>query len=207
LTTLAADTAHEYSQLETVYLAIACGVFVLVAAAIAIAVVRGRRRARASGSDERNGLEIAYAVVLALVAAFLVAATFRTEDRVDRVARGLRVDVSAGQWNWRFTYPAAGVTVFRGARRPTVLTVPVGREVELHGTSRDVVHSFWVPGTRFKRDLFPRSTTRFSVMWSRPGWYDGECAEFCGVFHADMRFRVHAVSPAAFRAWLAGARK
>lgn len=202
----AVDTRHEYAGLETIYLAIACGVFVVVAGAIAIAVLRYRRRGddhHPSGRDERNLAEGAYVVVLALITAFLVGATFKVEDRVDHIARGLRVDVSAGQWNWRFTYPASGVTSFRGPKRPAVLTVPTGREVLFHATSRDVVHSFWVPGTRFKRDLFPGTTTRFDVMWRRPGWYDGECAEFCGLLHGDMRFRVHALPPAAFGAWLA----
>jgi cytochrome c oxidase subunit 2 len=202
----AVDTRHEYAGLEKLYLAVAAAVFAVVFLAITIAVLRGRRRDRASAKDERNVLEGAYVVVLTLVAALLVAATFRVEDRVDRVSRGLRVDVTAGQWSWRFAYPGAGVSVFRGPKRPAVLTVPTGTEVLFHATSSDVVHSFWVPGTRFKRDLFPRTTTRFDVMWRRPGWYDGECAEFCGLLHGDMRFRVHALPPAEFRAWLAGAR-
>lgn len=200
------DTRHEFAGLETIYLAIACGVFVIVTGAIAIAVIRYRRRRddqHPSGRDERKLLEGAYVVVLAVVTAFLVGATFRVEDRTDRVASGgVRVDVSAGQWNWRFTYPGTNRASFRAAHGQTVLTVPTGREVVFHATSRDVVHSFWVPGTRFKRDVFPHTTTRFSLMWRHPGWYAGECAEFCGLFHGDMRFRVHAIPAAAFRRWL-----
>lgn len=173
-----------------------------------MAVVRYRRRSsdhHPTGRDERKLLEGAYVVVLVLIAAFLVGATFTVEDRVDPLPRhpGLRVDVTAGQWNWRFAYAGTRVTSFRGVHGESVLTVPTGTEVAFHATSRDVVHSFWVPGTRFKRDVFPHTVTVFDLMWPHAGSYRGECAEFCGLLHADMRFRVHALPPAAFRAWLA----
>jgi cytochrome c oxidase subunit II len=205
------DTAHEYSTLETIYLAIACAVFVAVALAIAFAVLRYRRR-RADelpkGKDERDLAEGLYVVGLILIVVFLVGATFKTEDKTDRVVKnpGLRVDVVASQWNWKFVYPQSGVQVFGGSNRNPTLMVPTGTEVAFHGTSRDVIHSFWVPGTRFKRDLFPHTTSVFDLMWPKPGSWDGECAEFCGLLHSNMRFEVHAVAPAQFRAWLAGQR-
>jgi cytochrome c oxidase subunit II len=212
MTAARVDTRHEYAGLEAIYLWIAAVVFAVVALAIAVAVIRYRRRGHdqhPGGRDEHNLLEGIYVAVLAAIAAFLVGATFAVEDRTDRVTDrpGLRVDVSVAQWNWRFSYPAAGVTSFRGPRTQTILTVPTGTEVAFHATSRDVVHSFWVPGTRFKRDVFPHSTTTFDLMWKHPGWYRGECAEFCGVLHADMRFSVHALPPAAFRRWLAAQRR
>jgi cytochrome c oxidase subunit 2 len=202
------DTAHEYSGLETIYLSIACAVFVLVWGTIGFAIIRYRRRRadeRPQGKDERSVAEGIYVVVLILVTAFLVGATFTTEDKTDRVARdpGLRVDVIGAQWNWKFVYPQQGVTVFGGSNRNPTLTVPTQTEIAFHGTSRDVIHSFWVPGTRFKRDLFPHTTSIFDLSWPHAGEWDGECAEFCGLLHANMRFKVRAVSPADFQRWAA----
>jgi cytochrome c oxidase subunit 2 len=205
---LMVDTAHQYSGLETIYLAIASVVFALVACALAVAVIRYRRRSRdqhPTGKDERNLAEGLYVAVLVVVTAFLVGATFTVEDRVDRLDEHpqLRIDVVAAQWNWKFSYPGKGVSSFGGSRGTAVLTVPVDTEVAFHATSRDVIHSFWVPERRFKRDIFPHTTTVFDLMWTKPGWYGGECAEFCGLLHGDMRFRVHALPRDEFDSWLA----
>jgi cytochrome c oxidase subunit 2 len=209
--TVAADTAHEYSRLETIYLSIACGVFVLVALAIAFALIRYRRRRddqHPTGKDERDVPEGLYVLGLALIAAFLVTITFRTEAKTDHLVAhpGLRVDVIGAQWSWKFVYTGTGVQELGTPSHLPELVVPTGTEVAFKGTSRDVIHSFWVPGTRFKRDVFPRTTSTFDLEWPKAGTWDGECAEFCGYLHANMRFRVRALPPAQFRAWLASRR-
>jgi len=114
---------------------------------------------------------------------------------------GLEVVVTAAQWNWRFSYPAYGITQQSTPTRPAQLVVPTGTAVHFTATSRDVIHSFWVPDRRFKRDVFPRSNTSFDLSWSKPGFSRGECAEFCGLLHANMSFVVDAMAPADFRAW------
>jgi cytochrome c oxidase subunit 2 len=68
--------------------------------------------------------------------------------------------------------------------------------------SQDVVHSFWVPALRFKRDAWPDATTRFELTVDRAGVYAGHCAEFCGLHHADMNFTVVAESRDRFDRWL-----
>jgi cytochrome c oxidase subunit 2 len=201
------DTRHEYAGLEAIYLPIAIGVFVLVLLAVAIAIVRGRIRARrgevGSQRKERDPLEIGYAVVLVLVIAFLVYETFTTENKVDAIAKtpGLEVKASAGQWSWRFSYPDYGVTVQQSERSKAVLVVPTDTEVHFSATSRDVIHAFYVPGRRFKRDLFPGRNSIFTLMWPEPGRFRGLCAEFCGLLHSHMDFVVEAMPPDRFRAW------
>jgi cytochrome c oxidase subunit 2 len=201
------DTRHEYAGLESLYLPIAIGVFAVVLVLTAYALLRGRRRARrdeiGSQRKEHNPLEIGYAVVLVLVIAFLVYETFSTEDRTDAIAKspGLEVKVTAGQWNWRFSYPAYGISVQQSPTAKAVLTVPTGTEVHFTGTSNDVIHSFYVPGTRFKRDLFPGKNSSFDLLWARPGRYRGLCAEYCGLLHSHMDFVVDARTPDDFRAW------
>jgi cytochrome c oxidase subunit II len=207
------DKRHEYAALESIYLPIAIGVFAAVTLLVGFAVVRAlirRRRGELLGSqtEENNPLEIGYAVVLALVIAFLVHETFGTESKTDAVAKtpGLEVKVSAGQWNWRFSYPAYGITTQSSEQDPALLVVPTGTTVHFTARSNDVIHAFYVPGQRFKRDLFPGKNSSFDVAWSEPGHFKGECAEFCGYLHAHMNFTVVAMPPRQFRAWAASHR-
>jgi cytochrome c oxidase subunit 2 len=205
------DTRHEFAGLESVYLPIAFAVFGIVTLLVLYALVR-RRRSRVgdvgSQRKENNPLELAYAGLLLAIVVVLVILTFSTEDKVDAVTTrpGLEVKITAAQWNWRFSYPAYGITEQSTPTHPAMLVVPTGTVVHFTGTSRDVIHSFWVPGRRFKRDVFPRNNTTFELTWPRPVFEGGECAEFCGLLHANMDFRVEALAPADFRAWVAAHR-
>jgi cytochrome c oxidase subunit 2 len=132
----------------------------------------------------------------------LLAFTFTTETDVDRVAAArVQIAVTASQWGWRFDY-GGGRAVVGNDRTLPVLVVPAGEPVGFRLMSRDVIHAFWVPELRFKRDAFPRRTTRFDLVFAKPGSYAGSCAEFCGLHHADMRFGVRAVSRDEFDRWL-----
>jgi cytochrome c oxidase subunit 2 len=205
------DKRHDFAGLESVYLPIAGAVFAIVTLLVLYAVIRRRRRGPdeiGSQRKENNPLELAYAGLLVAIVVFLVALTFATEDRTDAITGrpGLEVKIAAGQWSWRFSYPAYGITQQSTPLRPAQLVVPTGTIVHFTGTSTDVIHSFWVPDRRFKRDLFPRNNTRFDITWTKPGFARGECAEFCGLLHANMDFVVDALSPADFRAWVAAHR-
>jgi cytochrome c oxidase subunit 2 len=201
------DTRHEYAGLEGIYLPIAIAVFAIVTLLVAYAIVRGRIRRRreeiGSQRPEHNPLEIAVGVVLVLIIAFLVYQTFSTEDRTDAIAAspGLEIKASAGQWDWRFSYPAYGITAQQSPSSKAVLVVPTGTVVHFTATSQDVIHAFYVPGRRFKRDLFPGRNSSFDLAWTQPGRFRGECAEFCGYLHSHMDFVVEAMPPARFRAW------
>lgn len=120
-----------------------------------------------------------------------------------------QLDVTGQQFQWTFSYPdilnADGqpVTLNSGFRGEfDALTIPAGREIALHLTSIDVIHSFWIPKLAGKLDAIPG---RINTMWIRvdePGSFSGQCAEFCGLNHADMLFRVTALSEEDFQAWV-----
>ena len=84
------------------------------------------------------------------------------------------------------------------------LVMPVGQKVKLNITSRDVIHSFWIPRLNGKKDAVPG---RIHPLWmeaDQPGLYDGQCTEFCGLSHANMRMAVAALNDADWKQWVAG---
>ncbi|HEX4466563.1 MAG TPA: cytochrome c oxidase subunit II [Solirubrobacteraceae bacterium] len=204
--TAAADTAHTYDHVRGIYFPIAIGVFALVVGALFVLLVRGARRRSAPGrTSDALGFELGYAAILACVVAFLVVVTFRSETPLDRTAAhpAVRIGVTAAQWSWRFTY-ANGATVSDVSTwHPAVALVPTGEEVEFFGSSRDVIHGFWVPQLHFQRQFLPGYVTRFDLRFDTSGRYGGECSVFCGEQHSQMHFALEAVSPTRFAQWLA----
>jgi cytochrome c oxidase subunit II len=121
------------------------------------------------------------------------------------------VEVVAFKWNWQFNY-RDGV----GEEAKTVastlgtddviplLVLPTGKTIRFEETSRDVIHSFWVPELLFKRDVFPGSVrNKFDVTLDKEGRYVGRCAELCGTYHAFMQFELVVVSPEKFDQFIA----
>ena len=204
---LASDTRHQFAGLFSLYLWVTIVTAAVVFAVVLFAAVRYRRRpGRApSARTEASAVELVFALVLVGVIAVLVHGTFTTENRVDAIASNVQrqVEVTAFKWGWRFTYPGTGVSIVGDNVRPPTLHLPVGEPIVFSQRSQDVVHSFWVPALRFKRDVWPDATTRFELTVDRAGVYDGACAEFCGLHHTDMTFRVVAESPTQFDRWLA----
>ncbi len=109
----------------------------------------------------------------------------------------LDVRVTARQWTWQFDYPREG---FSGANE---LVVPVGKAVKLTMTSEDVLHSFFVPEFRIKKDVIPK---RYSVVWfeaPETGVFNVFCTEYCGKDHSRMITRVRVVSQEDYQKWVA----
>jgi len=207
------DTRNQFFDVWNVYWPIALAVFLVVLGAVVFLGLRYRSRSREipRGKDESTPVEIGYALVLACIAAFLVFLTFsRMPGSEDANATGKPVDirVTAARWNWRFEYPGLGF-VEQGTRQHIpVLRVPVDTEIEFTGSSLDVIHSFFVPEERFKRDVFPSQHTRWEMVFDAPGNHvgGGECAEFCGLEHSNMNFDVLAMPRPEFARWARGAR-
>jgi cytochrome c oxidase subunit II len=202
------DTRDLYQGLEAIYLPVALAVVAIFWLVVVYAVVRRRRHDdRLPSQRAESRLEYVYAGVLVVTAAVLVALTFHTEDKIDgrqSAARSLRVEVIAAQWRWTFRYPDQGVTV--RSRGTPELVVPTGTRIDFTGTSRDVVHAFFIPERRYKMQLFRGGTSRWDLEWPEPTEQDGlagECTFYCGLYHARMRFLVRAVTPEQFRAWVA----
>jgi cytochrome c oxidase subunit 2 len=108
--------------------------------------------------------------------------------------------VNGQQYIWRFDYPgftpgSAGVFSYHD------MYVPINTTVTLDITSSDVDHSWWIPALGGKADAIPSYVNHTWFRISKPGVYTGQCAELCGENHADMRARVIAVTPQAFKNW------
>lgn len=206
------EQAADVERIWDVFLYLALGIGALVAGLVVFVVVRRRSRRHELPRQTREHipLEVAYTIVPLLIVAGLFAITFASVRALDDVDGpedvDLVVDVLAFQWQWQFTYPTAGVVVTGSEVETPELVLPAEASVRFDLTSADVIHSFWVPGFRYKRDMFPGETTAFQVdVGSTTGsWPDtGVCSEFCGLDHHKMRFDVRIVTPAEFDEWLA----
>jgi cytochrome c oxidase subunit 2 len=202
------DTRNQFYDIWNVYWLIALAVFVIILAAVVFLGLRYRSRSREipTGKDENEPLEAAYAIGLACIAAFLVFLTFsHMPGTTDNEATGkpLEVKVTGARWNWRFEYPEFGIVEQGTQNHIPVLRVPVDTQVEFEGRSIDVIHSFWIPEQRFKRDVFPGFPNHWEMVFGKvvdsPG--GGSCAEFCGLEHWDMVFNVLVMPQAAFERW------
>lgn len=125
-------------------------------------------------------------ILASLLALFLLwwVIGFRQYSRMsDPPPNAIQIYVTAKQWMWSFAYP-------NGVGSNSVLYVPAGRPVKLVMTSRDVIHSFFVPSFRVKRDVLPGRATMMWFEAKRPGRYPLYCTEFCGAGHSTMRGEV-----------------
>jgi cytochrome c oxidase subunit 2 len=198
--------ASEFAgQLDDLYLTIfwwAMAVFVVVEGLLVYVIVRYRARPGAPPPAPLHGntlLEIAWTlapvVILISIAVPTIRLIFETDGTPDDGA--LAVEVVGRQWWWEFRYPELGIVTANELR------LPVGRQAALQMTSDDVIHSFWVPRLGGKRDLTLGRTTRLAFTPDSVGTFPGQCAEFCGPSHANMRVRVEVLDSAAFAAWVA----
>jgi cytochrome c oxidase subunit 2 len=207
----ASAEGRDVATLYTGFVAIAVVVGVIVFGSTTWSVLRYRRR-----RDEPAGtlppqthgslrLESAWTAIPIVTVLGLFGATLvvlnRVETMSDRPAAVIRVE--AFRWGWSFQYPDLGITVSGIGTPGPEIVVPVGEPIRLTVTSADVVHSFYVPQFLFKRDAVPGRETSFEFTVDSAGSYRGQCAEFCGIYHARMPFTVRAVAPAEYDAWVA----
>lgn len=177
-------------------------VFVLVELGLLVAIFKFRGRPDDPEPEQVHGntkLEILWTAIPAVILAFIAVPTIRAIFQLAETPAGevLTVEAIGHQWWWEFRYPELGI-VTAGE-----MHVPVGRTIDMKLSSVDVLHSFWIPQFAGKRDVFPGRTT---FLWFRAdvaGNYTGQCAEFCGLQHGRMGFRVIAQEPAEFEAWTA----
>ena len=195
----ARDILHVYGIVTWV----AIGIALVVGVALAWIIVRFRDRPGVSRVPAQTHghtlLEISWTIAPALVLLAIAIPTiqviFRTQAAPPRDA--LEITVYGHQWWWEFRYPALQVVT------ANELHVPAGRPVALTLQGPDVIHSFWVPQLGGKRDVVPGRLNRLTFTAETPGEYRGQCAEFCGVSHANMGMRVIVDAPEAFARWVA----
>jgi cytochrome c oxidase subunit II len=177
---------------------------VFVSVALTLILLRFRARPGVDGLPRQirghTALELAWTIAPALILLVIAIPTIQVIFRTQTAAappRALVVTVRGWQWWWEFRYPSLDVVT------ANELHLPVGRPVVLALEGPDVIHSFWVPQLGGKRDVVPGRLNHISLTPERAGEYWGQCAEFCGASHANMRLRVIVEDPAAFDRWVA----
>jgi cytochrome c oxidase subunit 2 len=180
-------------------------IFSVILATLLYCVLRFRRRPDAPDQDgasfsgTRSGL-LETAWIGGSLVLTLGLAAFGTREY--RMIRGddhadLDIQVNASQWSWDFFYPAYN-------EYGTGLNLPKGKRVRLLLTSKDVIHSFWVPEFRVKQDAVPGRVVRLLLTPDRVGDYILLCAELCGTDHTIMSAKVHVMEPGDFEKAMKG---
>jgi cytochrome c oxidase, subunit II len=196
------DFAKIGDDIQTTTFYWAFGVFVLVEGALLYAIFRFRGKPGDAEPRQVHGnttVEIVWTVIPALILAAIAVPTVRGIFQTAAVPTGdvLKVEVVGHQWWWEFRYPDLHITT------ANEIHIPVGQTVSFHMGTVDVVHSFWPPRFAGKRDVFPNRETRLWFQAKATGEYPGQCAEFCGIEHGRMAFRIKAQTPEEFQAWVA----
>src|SRR6266567_1894192 len=182
-------------------IAICIFIFSIVAAVMIYAVLRFRVREDDFEDGPpihgHTGLEITWTVIPFLLVTSIAIVSAIVLSRNDAQAKDtLRIDVTAQQFVFTFSYPDAN-----NATSP-VLRLPEGRSVELYMRSLDVIHSVFVPQFGQKEDVVPGLVTQLHITPDRLGTYPVECTELCGLGHSLMRSQAIVMKPAAFDTWL-----
>ncbi len=207
-------------------------VFLLVEGAVLYLVLRNRvaRHDDDEFPGQVHGntrLEIAWTIVPAVIMTAIAVGTVATlvdlnsteANAVEVVVDGSttswepKVVVVGQQWWWEYRYyfdrdiQAADLTDAKDLPPADIVTanqmvIPAGEEVELIVTSRDVIHSHWIPKLNGKRDAVPNRFSPWKIEADEPGVYFGQCTEFCGLSHSRMRMQVIAMEPGDFRTWV-----
>jgi cytochrome c oxidase subunit 2 len=189
---------------------IAVAIFVLVMGVYVVAIVRFRRRKGETDEDRKirqthgnTRLEVVWTIIPAVLLAVLAVPTVSTlfDIRTKPAGEVLEVTVIGHQWWWEYQYPSLGINT------ANELHIPADTNVYLSLGSADVIHSFWLPSLNGKRDAVPGRVNNLTLIADDPTPPGepllGQCAEFCGLAHADMRLRVFVHDDAGFDAWVA----
>lgn len=212
--------AKEVFWLYNVILVMGGIVFVAVEGFIVYSVFRYRRR------DDRlptqihgnNLVELIWTAIPTVIVLILFVLSTLTLNSISQASThpGVTIEVVGKQWSWVFHYldddgdPTNDVIVEGTALNGLVMALPVAEPVKLILISNDVIHSFFVPAFLVKRDVVPlpegKAPNELEFTVSEKGTYSGQCAEFCGLLHADMTFSVEAMSRPDFDAWIAAIR-
>jgi cytochrome c oxidase subunit 2 len=155
----------------------------------------------------RPALEIVLTIIPALI---LIGVAIPTVGTIIALAETddteCVVNVTGQQWWWEVDYPVQDGC--QGVAAPIVtsgqMIIPTGTPVLVRGTSRDVIHSWWIPKLNGKKDVVPGRVQSVRLEADEPGIYAGQCTEFCGLSHANMRMEVVALDPDDFETWKSG---
>jgi len=216
--------AHRINNLIQPIWGIAIAIGLLVVGAVVFAAIRYRRRPGDDGRPKQIhgnlGLEIAWTLIPAVILIGIAVPTISLIFKTDATpSSAMPVTVIGKQWWWEFQYPGSN------GQKPVVvadeLHIPTNTNVYLtltacdpslpygvnNGPGCNVIHSFWVPELAGKTDVVPGRLNHMTLRADSPGTFLGQCSQYCGLSHANMRFRVIVQSPSDFDAWLASQRQ
>jgi len=197
----AGDHAQRIYDLMVPIFWAALGVFVVVEGLLVYSVFRFRQRSESDAIPAQihgnTRIEILWTIAPALILLVIAVLTFRTQAANSvQPADALPIKVIGHQWWWEIQYPNQNVVTAND------IYIPTGQSVQFQMTGADVIHNPWMPKLAGKTDAIPGHTNFLTFKTDQPGIYRGLCAEFCGEQHAVMRFRVVAVPPDTFNAWV-----
>lgn len=201
--------ARQIDNLFVPVFLVAAVIFVIVQGAIVYIMWRYRRRPETADvvpkqTHGNTRLEIGWTILPAVIMFAIMGPTIATIlDLAKKPDNALEVTVVGQQWWWEYQYDTNGDGT-ADVITANELHIPVDQPVYLTLKSRDVIHSFWVPRLAGKKDVAPGRTHHLTIEAEEPGAvYLGQCVEFCGASHANMRLKVFAHDRAGFDAWLA----
>ena len=200
--------AQTIDDLQKPVFAVAGIIGVIVAVAVGYAVYKFKDRGQPipEQTHGKPALEITLTIIPALILTVIGVFTFRTVFDLSKTSdTEMIINVTGQQWWWEYDYP---VQKEFGITKPIItsgqLVIPAGTKVLLRQTSRDVIHSYWIPALNGKRDAVPGRVHTNRIEADKPGIYAGQCTEFCGLSHANMRMEAVALSKADFAKWVEG---
>ena len=207
----AGPNAEQIDNLQRPVFYVAGVVGVIVFAAVAWAMYRYRDRGQAipEQTHGKPALEIVLTVIPVLI---LLGVAIPTAGAIFKLAKTsdteMTINVTGQQWWWEYDYPAAGSNIEQyGITAPIVtsgqLVIPENTKVLLRVTSRDVIHSYWIPKLNGKKDSVPGRVHLLRMEGSKPGIYAGQCTEFCGLSHSYMRMEAVVLARADYDKWVA----
>jgi cytochrome c oxidase subunit 2 len=204
----ASPNAQNIRDIYWLILAFAGGIFVLVTGTLVLFMIRYRSKGRpreVEGPQVRGHtkLELAWTagpvILLAIIAGFVF---WKVSDigatsglPASESGPKAQVIIDGHQYYWEFSYPNGAIAVDH-------LRLPYNRPVKLTIVAHDVVHSWWVPALGGKLDAIPGKRNHTTFRATKLGTFRGQCAEFCGLLHAQMLSRVEVMPVAAFAAWV-----
>jgi cytochrome c oxidase subunit II len=201
------NQANEVHQLFVTITVIALPIFIVVEVLIVFFALRYRKRddeapPQQYGSTKALGIFFLIPLVIVAILYAFGETTLTSISKQDPNPQVV-IKVVGFQWEWTFYYLNEGFyTTGKTLVKPAEMVVPVGVPVHIELESRDVIHSFFVPDFLFKRDLIPGHPNDFTFTANTLGTFQGQCAEFCGLHHAQMTFTLRVVTMGDYLAWV-----
>jgi|TARA_B100001964_G_scaffold184346_1_gene204227 cytochrome c oxidase subunit 2 len=192
--------ADRWDRIFDIWIALAVVIYLIVAVPIIYFMVKYRYKEGENeiGADEHGnmGLEILWTIIPTIIVIYLAfqSAAIYTAQRT-APADSLLIRADAMMWAWQFDYPNGKSTIGN-------LTIPVDQPIKLELTSRDVIHSFYVPAAKTMEDAVPGRVTNLWFQFNETGEFISFCREYCGTAHAYMNATINVVTQEEYDEWL-----